>query len=548
MPHLPAMPEFSRVCFSEAASSLNGDYEPRESVANAIRSNPRNGSLAIPAGNVSFGPSTGPLQLASYTRKFWKAGQELNISFSAGTKWQKDKVQEIAPQWCQYANIKFNFTQSGTPDILIDFNPTKGSWSYLGTDCTYFSSKGQPSMNLGWIIDQKPEADIRQVILHEFGHALGAVHEHQNPTVTIPWNKEVVYKELGGEPNKWDKDTVDNAMFTKYSTQDVQATMFDGDSIMLYYYPANWTTDGKGTNYNTSLSDRDKSYIQFCYPAKSYDAGQFNTQEVRPWNQPRTTNATEKYFYEKYPSVPALPLGLTMLDIDAGANIRVSAVAQNITQEKFTASLNTWADTTLWSAGLTWLEASPRFTYLRTGTFHTGEIRPWNAPQLENKKRITFATPFKDAQPPKIVCFLNLLDIDRNTNWRVKAYASDIDANGFTIHVDTWADTILYSAGVTWLAYPADTPGVASGHFSTEDVRPWNKPQSENSATASFAKPFTGAPKVLMALDSLDYEHGKNLRLRLSTSAVTPKGVTWHLQSWWDSIMYRAGASYFAWE
>jgi hypothetical protein len=50
-----------------------------------------------------------------------------------------------------------------------------------------------------------------------------------------------------------------------------------------------------------------------------------------------------------------------------------------------------------------------------------------------------------------------------------------------------------------------------------------------------------------MAINSLDYACGRNLRLRLSTSSVTNTGLTWHLQSWWDSIMYSAGASFFAW-
>ena len=49
-------------------------------------------------------------------------------------------------------------------------------------------------MNLGWIDQNKKPSAIRQVILHEFGHALGAVHEHESPYSTIPWNKDKVRK------------------------------------------------------------------------------------------------------------------------------------------------------------------------------------------------------------------------------------------------------------------------------------------------------------------------------------------------------------------
>ncbi|KAI1376964.1 hypothetical protein F4677DRAFT_416934 [Hypoxylon crocopeplum] len=50
-----------------------------------------------------------------------------------------------------------------------------------------------------------------------------------------------------------------------------------------------------------------------------------------------------------------------------------------------------------------------------------------------------------------------------------------------------------------------------------------------------------------MALDSLDYDHKKNLCCRLSMLSVTNTGIRWHLESWSDSIMYSSGASFFAW-
>lgn len=44
--------------------------------------------------------------------------------------------------------------------------------------------KSQPTMNLGWIADDVMLEDSeRGVILHEFGHVLGLMHEHQNPAM-----------------------------------------------------------------------------------------------------------------------------------------------------------------------------------------------------------------------------------------------------------------------------------------------------------------------------------------------------------------------------
>lgn len=400
-------------------------------------------------------------------------------------------------------------------------------------------------MNLGWINKNKTEDAIRSCVLHEFGHALGAVHEHSSPYAKIPWNKEKIYKDLAGYPNYWDPATIDHNMFTVYSLEETPATDFDPDSIMLYSFPPSWTTNGKGTSYNTCLSEPDMTYIKFCYPADAYDAGQFSTMENRPWDKPLMVYDKIKSYYKKYDSVPQLPVGITSLDISQTKNLRVLATTSEATTDKFKAILETWADTILYSASMTYLEKSPAFDYIQTGVYNTEETRPWREFREKTSKRINFATPF--SSPPKVVTWLQALDMKEGTNWRVTVYATDIDSTGFTINADTWGNSVLYMAGVTWLAYPAGQPGVTSGRFNTQDVRPWHIPRHENSGVKNFDKAFSKTPKVIMALDTLDYDHSKNLRVRLSTSSVTSTGITWHLQSWGDSVMYTTGASFLAW-
>ncbi|KAI4254623.1 MAG: hypothetical protein L6R42_007119 [Xanthoria sp. 1 TBL-2021] len=535
------------VCFAGSYPTADGLTQD-ESAARAAAENQRNGSLTIPIG-IDLGPMVSivePQSLAVLMGKFWAPGRELRISFVAGTDWQKDQVKKFAPLWCKHANLSMKFVPNGDCDILIDFNPSLGSWSNLGTDSGYVASQRRPSMNLGWINQDQKEENIRGVILHEFGHALGAVHEHESPFAQIPWNKEAVYKSLGGPPNNWDKQKVDGNMFTKYGLDKVKATKFDIQSIMLYHYPAEWTTNGKGTPYNTDLSERDKSYIRFTYPPRSLDAGQFNTMELRPSNQPAPVNTQTKYFWKQYPTAPRVPVGLTSLDIGHEHNIRLTATATDITQENFTSNLNAWSDTILYGASLTYLEAGPGFEYLQTGTFSTTEVGKWQDHKSQNSKRINFAQPFQ-GEPPKVICWLTTVDMGKDKNWRIKSYVTDVDTKGFTAHIDSWADTVMYQAAITWLAYPANQPNVASGTFSTDDIRPANKPQPENSATVKFAKKFENTPKLAMALSGFDYGNNRNLRLRLSTSGVTAEAVTWHLQSWADSVMYRASAAYFAW-
>ncbi|PWY89867.1 zincin [Aspergillus heteromorphus CBS 117.55] len=529
-------PEFSRACFY----GFEDGVDDHKAIHKAIDENPRNASTTIPLCDDDGGPDSGPLELAMFTSTFWKPGRELKIGFHSGTSWQHDKVKQYAPEWTRHANLTFTFvdTPDATTDILIDFDGTKGSWSRLGVKSGIYSGRGEPSMNLGWITDSQPDSEIRGVILHEFGHALGAVHEHQSPRASIPWNRETIYEDLGGEPNRWTREKVDQNMFAHYSQDRVQATDFDMASIMLYYYPASWTTDGKGTPYNTELSQSDKDYIRFCYPADGLDAGQFSTLELREWNQPTQNNEKVKHYHERYPSTPGIVTGLNWLDIDAGANIRAKAEVLHADQKKFTASIKAWENTVLYAAGMTWLEMGPRFQFAQHGGFSTEELRgedsQSHSPRLENSKAI--------------VCFLTGLDIDKGTNFRVKTYPSHVTADGFTVNIDSWADTVLYGASVSWMAYPADQPGVTSGRFSTSDIRRWDRPQQDNSSSVAFDRPFSKVPKVFMALDEIDYQAGHNLRLRVSTSLVTPNTMNWHLQAWGDSVMYKAAASYFAWE
>ncbi|MCJ1396127.1 hypothetical protein MMC18_009016 [Xylographa bjoerkii] len=546
--------EYSRVCFTNNAGGVpQASYDSinqSDRSARAIKENPRNGTLNLSSLIGSVHSETADdvsLRLAITTSKLWNSGRVLKVHFKTGSNWQREKVKIHAPLWSQFANIKFDFDIAGTPDILVDFNPALGSWSTLGTNSSYPISHDppQPSMNLGWILDSKSEADIRQVILHEFGHALGAIHEHTSPFASIPWNKEQVYKDLGGPPNGWSKGTVDTNMFTVFAALENPATAFDPASIMLYQYPKTWTIDGKGTANNTTLSVRDKAFIAFCYPQDEYDAGQFNTQQIHSQLVPTPTTESVLYFYKKHSSITPLAYGLNWLDVDKGADIRIKAVVSDIQQDRFTAALESWEDTKLYAAGMTWLEVS-RFPFLQTGAFNTEEVRPWNQPRAKTSKRVDFKASF--SSPPRVVCFFTSLHMSNEYDFCAKAFPSDIDNNGFTINISAWSDTILYSGGATWLAYPSDQLKIASGRFSTAEVGPLSKPQADNSTTKEWGMQFSKVPKVFMALDELSYGREKNLRCRLSTSSVTPTELTWHLQSWEDSIMYQSGASYFAWE
>lgn len=200
----------------------------------------------------------GRVRAISPIGKTWMNGSTLQVRFMGGTTAQKASVREQAGWWTDHANLKFDFNNAPRAEIRIAFDPRDGAWSYLGTDCRSIPV-GEPTMNLGFM-DGGTTA-------HEFGHAIGLAHEHQNPAGGIQWNEEVVIRELAKSPNLWDEATARHNVLRKYTADQINGTQFDPDSIMLYFFPADWTLNGIATKANEVLSGIDKA---FAAGAKMY--------------------------------------------------------------------------------------------------------------------------------------------------------------------------------------------------------------------------------------------------------------------------------------
>lgn len=180
---------------------------------------------------------------------------------------RQERVAAAARGWTApgLANVQFIFQKDPSQcRIRISFR-FKGSWSLLGTLCKN-AAVNQPTMNFGWLQHDSDQVAVDRVVLHEFGHALGLIHEHQNPRGAIQWNKDKVYKDLSGPPNKWDKATIDANMFATFPKTQLIASKADKTSIMMYPFPATWTLDGTSTPLNSALSMKDRQIIAAIYP------------------------------------------------------------------------------------------------------------------------------------------------------------------------------------------------------------------------------------------------------------------------------------------
>ena len=194
-------------------------------------------------------------------KKLWINGSTLTVRFMGGTPEQQTLATEHANLWTHHANLTFEFNNAADADIRVSFNSSDGAWSYVGTDAKNIPLN-QATMNLGFM--------DRGTAIHEFGHAIGLGHEHQNPDGGIEWNEAEVIRDLSGPPNNWTVAQIRHNVLNKYTQDQVRGTKFDSNSIMLYEFPDRWTQNNTGTHGNSSLSQLDEEFIRSAeaYPGR----------------------------------------------------------------------------------------------------------------------------------------------------------------------------------------------------------------------------------------------------------------------------------------
>lgn len=246
-----------------------------------IPENVKAGSNDLPAGEMNYvfanktqftdSPTT---RAGAVTNKRWQAGQTIKIKFLQDGNntylLARNKVKEIANEWLEYANLDFEYVSSSeNADVKIAFNwnNERVVWSKIGTDCRAVAQNA-PSMNLVLYLNNESEINtnsFKAAILREFGHVLGLINEHQGPnsTVKLDATKARNYFAMQG----W-TDAQITAMLEAYNTSTVNSTVFDEESIMLWYFPGNITQNGMATRFNYILSPTDKYFIKSIYPGR----------------------------------------------------------------------------------------------------------------------------------------------------------------------------------------------------------------------------------------------------------------------------------------
>lgn len=256
----------------------------------------------------------------------WQPGQTLTVAFESGTVDLHRKIAEHAQTWPRFGNLKLDFGWSEKDgeyrsfsyqdpdyqaDIRISFrsgNDWGGDWSAIGSQSikTGYYGPGDPSMNLESAAgEDMDKVELRDLVLHEFGHALGAEHEHQSPesgcdqqwrwdddpgyvSTTGDYGQLIddyygrrpgVYSYYKGAPDYWGRKKVDFNLRQLTDSSALDAGQFDDASIMMYRFPASFLWDGEASScywkgVKGELSPLDKSRIGEVYPSDTNMIGE----------------------------------------------------------------------------------------------------------------------------------------------------------------------------------------------------------------------------------------------------------------------------------
>ncbi|MFF5971848.1 hypothetical protein ACFY7C_10020 [Streptomyces sp. NPDC012769] len=248
----------------------------------------------------------------------WPLGKTVRVAFLGGDDQLHADIAEATKQITDACNLTLDFGRNdgaGTfrrwttadtafaAEIRVSFDQ-QGFFSLVGTDSTDTAigagggpvggNPGQRSLNLGGFTTNRP-AQWEGTVRHEFLHALGFHHSHQNMRGTCEgefrWDDDHqyepvqnpagvfvpdsqgrrpgIYTFLAGAPNRWPRAKVDHNLRT-VEAPDLVAGPFDAKSVMLYRFPeffykstpSSCAPSGDGQN----LSDGDKRGLELLYP------------------------------------------------------------------------------------------------------------------------------------------------------------------------------------------------------------------------------------------------------------------------------------------
>lgn len=225
--------------YSPLASSAENTAEPTQALSRSRR------NIGEPA---KYWPQNSTIKIAMYE-------YDMNDEYVLA-------VKKAASEWLPHINLKFEFVPGDEGDVRITQNllDDQSGTSAVGTDA--LDAPYNPTMSLP---KDHRHPRFQYMVMHEFGHMLGAHHAHQHPDANIPWDMDKVheeYKRIYG----MDRKRVQNDVLPLPRSSQYDYQPYDGDSVMHYEIKPDATDGSWGQSETWSLSDGDIAWAKKAYP------------------------------------------------------------------------------------------------------------------------------------------------------------------------------------------------------------------------------------------------------------------------------------------
>lgn len=250
-------------CFTDVANATEPDY-----LQNFMRGN-WSTELNERADGLKLIPSH---RAVGVKQVYYKPGSELKIQITGSDKFKTD-VQNVLMTAAQpFVNLKFTFVNSGG-NITIDNN-------YTGGGVTRCLGCQNPSISIS--------SAQTGLVIHEFGHALGMYHEMKNPNIKLTWIESVLIQMYGNA------EFVKSQITSPIAANQVNATAFDKNSVMIYPLPATTNKEGIAMVNSNKYTDLDRQWLAQTYgqPQQPPPSSTSTIQPSQPPDKPNTNSST----------------------------------------------------------------------------------------------------------------------------------------------------------------------------------------------------------------------------------------------------------------
>lgn len=205
--------------------------------------------------------------------KYWQTGKTLKVLIFSFNDQSFEAVKSAASKWLPYVNLNFEFIEMDEEDIYesdeflgdirVDFQVIMdgGGTSKVGTD-SLTGDPQAPSMTLGTDFSS---SHYESTVIHEFGHALGLLHEHQHPDAGISWDLAKTYDYFAAIG--FSRSEVDSNILPLDRIPGRTYAAYDRHSVMHYAVPDYVTTNDWHQPLNTQISAGDIAFMRRTYPA-----------------------------------------------------------------------------------------------------------------------------------------------------------------------------------------------------------------------------------------------------------------------------------------